>query len=71
MNFYDTITKIYKRLQDKKLSVYIESYKNEKDKHIVTTFDDHITIHTFNTRENAVEFCKYLNINIIAYITHK
>lgn len=71
MKFYDSLTKIYKKLQDKTLSVYIESYVNEKNKYLVTTLDDHITLHIFNSRENAIKFCNDLNINILAYITHK
>lgn len=65
----DSLTKIYKKLQEKNLSVYIETDKSKKYK--VTCKDHHVTIHTLDSRKQALDFCKFLGLNVIAYIIHK
>lgn len=65
----DTILKMYKKLQNKTLSVYIETDKSKK--YHVTDKDQHISLYSCNSREKAVNFCRLLDINIIAFVTHK
>lgn len=65
----DSLTKIYKKIQEKNLSVYIETDKSKT--YNVTCKDHHLVIHSFTSREAAVAFCKYLGINIIAFVNHK
>lgn len=69
MKYYDSLTKIYKKLQEKDLSVYVETDKSKR--YYVTCKDHHLVIHTFDNRQQAVDFCKYLGLNIIAYVSHK
>lgn len=69
MKFYDALTLSYKKIQEGNLNVYIET-DNSKRFHI-TTKDHHISIHNFESREKAVEFCRFLGIKIIAFINHK
>lgn len=69
MKSFDDLTKIYKKIQEGNLSVYIETDKSKR--YNVTCREHHLTIHSFNSRQKAIEFCKYLNLNIIAYVTHK
>lgn len=70
MKFYnDSLTKIYKKIQEKDLNVYVETDKSKR--YNVVCKDQHMIIHTFNSRQQAVDFCKYLELNIIAYVSHK
>lgn len=69
MNNYDSLTKIYKRLQDKTLSAYIETDKSKQ--YHVTDKEQHISFYSCNSKENAIQFCRELNINIIGFINHK
>lgn len=69
MKYYDSLTKIYKKLQEKNLAVYVETDKSNK--YHVTCKDQHLVLHSFESRQQAVDFCKYLGINIIAFVTYK
>lgn len=66
---YDALTKIYKKIQEKNLSVYVETDSSKR--YYVTCKDHHLVIHTFDSRQQAIDFCKYLGLNIIAYVSHK
>lgn len=69
MKSYDTLTKIFKKIQEGTLSVYIETDSTKR--YNVTCKDHHMIIHTFDNRQKAVDFCKFLNFNIIAFVNHK
>ncbi len=69
MKFYDALTLSYKKIQEGNLSVYVETDSSKK--YHVTSRDHHVSIHTFDSREKAVEFCRFLDIKIIAFINHK
>lgn len=69
MKYYDALTKIYKKLQEKNLSVYVETDNSKR--YYVTCKDHHLVIHAFDDRQQAIDFCKYLGLNIIAYVSHK
>lgn len=69
MNKRDPLTKIYKKLQDKNLSAYIETDKSKRFH--VTDKDHHISFYSCNSKETAIQFCKELDINIIAFVNHK
>lgn len=69
MKFYDNFTKILKKIQEGNLSVYIETDSSKK--YNIISGDHHLSIHTFDSREKAVEFCRFLNIKIIAFVNHK
>jgi hypothetical protein len=69
MKHIDTITLIYKSIQEKHLPVYVETSDN-KTWH-VTTKDHLLSLHQFHSRQSAVEFCKYLDLKILAFVKHK
>ena len=69
MKSFDDLTKLYKKIQDCDLPVYIES--DSDDKYFVTSKEFGRSIHVFDTRKDAVDFCKFLQLNIIAFIKHK
>jgi hypothetical protein len=69
MNKIDSITILYKAVQQKHLPVYVETVDN-KIWH-VTTKDHLLSLHNFRSRESAVEFCKYLDLKILAFVVHK
>lgn len=69
MKKIDALTKIYKKIQEQNLSVYVETDNSKR--YYVTCKDHHLVIHNFDTRQQAIDFCKYLGLNIIAYISHK
>lgn len=66
---FDSITRVYKKLQEKELFVYVENFGTNR--YSITCSDHHTTLHTLNSRKEAVEFCNFLNLNIIAFVTHK
>lgn len=68
MKCFDALTKIFKKLQEKNLSVYIE---NVEKKYNIVCNDQHVILHSFDTRQKAIDFCRHLNINIIGYIKYK
>jgi hypothetical protein len=68
MKFYDTLTQLYKNIQKKDLPVYIET---EDHKKFYVTTQDHYFVHSFNSRKEAVDFCKFLELKIVAFVTHK
>jgi len=69
MKILDTTTLIYKSLQEKHLPVYVETSDN-KTWH-VTTKDHLLSLHQFSNRQAAVEFCRYLDLKILAFVRHK
>ena len=53
-------------------SVFLEIFEDMNcDKWRVTTTDDFISLDMFDTRENAVDFCRAQNLQIMAIIKHK
>jgi|688.fasta_scaffold1321353_2 hypothetical protein len=68
MKSCDILTQIYKKIQQKDLSVYIETDNNAYN---VMTKDHHTLIHTFDSKEKAVNFCRSLDLNILAYVKNK
>lgn len=68
MKCFDSLTKILKKLQEGELSVYIEKVARRYN---IVCKDQHVILHSFDTKQNAIEFCKYLNINIIGFVTYK
>lgn len=68
MRCFDSLTKILKKLQDGNLSVYVE--KVSKRYNIVCT-EQHVILHSFDTKQGAIDFCKYLKINIIGFVSYK
>lgn len=68
-NRFDDLTKIFKKIQEGNLSVYIETDKSKR--YNITCKDHHLVIHSFDCRKKAIDFCNYLDINIIAFVTHK
>lgn len=64
----DVLTQIYKKIQQKDLSVYIESENNVYN---IMTKDHHTLIHTFDSKEKAMWFCRSLDLNVLGYVRHK
>jgi hypothetical protein len=64
----DILTQIYKKIQQRDLSVYIES---ENNLYNVMTKDHHTLIHTFDSKEKAIWFCRSLSLNILGFVRHK
>lgn len=69
MSKRDPLTKIYKQLQEKNLSAYIETDKSKR--YHVTDNKHHISFYSCNSKETAIQFCKELDINIIGFVNHK
>lgn len=69
MKSFDDLTNLYKKIQDCDLPVYIEW--DSDDKYFVTSKEFGTSIHVFDTRKDAVDFCKFLQLNIIAFVKHK
>ena len=67
MKFCDPLTQLYKLIQEKRLSVYIE--KDNKVFNILTK--EHSLVHSFDYRDKDIQFCKHLDINIIGFVTQK
>ena len=65
----DVLTQIYKKIQQKDLSVYIES--ENANVYNVMTKDHHTLIHTFDSREKAMWFCRSLDLNVLGFVRHK
>lgn len=65
----DTTTLIYKSIQQKHLPVYVETLDN--DTWHVTTKDHLLSLHQFKTRKDAVNFCRHLDLKILAFVMHK
>lgn len=66
---FDNLTKVFKKIQEGNLSVYIETDRSKR--YNVTCKDHHVVIHSFDCRKKAIEFCNHLDINIIAFVIHK
>lgn len=64
----DILTQIYKKIQQKDLSVYIET---ENDVYNVMSKDHHTLIHTFDSKEKAIRFCRSLDLNVLGFVRHK
>lgn len=64
----DILTQIYKKIQQRDLSVYIESENNVYN---VMTKDHHTLIHTFDSKEKAIWFCRSLELNVLGFVRHK
>ena len=65
MKFFDQTTKLY----DKNLAVFLETF-DESLWH-VTSADQFISLNTFDTREEAVSFCRALDLQITAIVRYK
>lgn len=65
----DVLTQIYKKIQQKDLSVYIET--SDDKSYNVMTKDHHTLVHTFNSREKAMWFCRSLDLNVLGFVRHK
>lgn len=67
--FIDIDTKIYKAIADGNLSVYIETLDDCRWR--VTTSDHYISLNQFQSREDAIDWCRFLGLNILAYMRYK
>ena len=69
MKFFDQTTKLYKAIQDKNLAVFLETF-DETVWHVTST-DHFVCLNKFDTREEAVNFCRALDFQITAIVRHK